>query len=56
LIPSGILWGKLHCLKSRSPWCAVKLLSRVKKLKFIYLRKEVFQPGLEKNRTVRFRL
>ena len=24
LIPSGILWGKLHCLKSRSPWCAVK--------------------------------
>jgi hypothetical protein len=21
LIPSGILWGKLHCLKSRSPWC-----------------------------------
>jgi hypothetical protein len=24
LIPSGILRGKLHCLKSRSPWCAVK--------------------------------
>ncbi len=24
LIPSGILWGKLHCLKSESLWCAVK--------------------------------
>lgn len=24
LIPSGVLWGKLHCLKSRRPWCAVK--------------------------------
>src|SRR4030042_413963 len=26
LIPSGNLWGKLYCLKSRSPWCAVKPL------------------------------
>ena len=24
LIPSGVLRGKLHCLKSRSPWSAVK--------------------------------
>jgi hypothetical protein len=27
-----------------------------KKLKFLFLRKEGFQPDLEKNRTVRFRL
>jgi hypothetical protein len=33
-----------------------RLLSRVKKLKFISLRREEIQPGLEKNGTVRFHL
>jgi hypothetical protein len=33
-----------------------RLLSQVKKLKFLSLRREESQPDLEKNGTVRFRL
>jgi hypothetical protein len=45
-------WNGGFFVKKRFPFA----LARVKKLKFISLRREGFQPDLEKNGTVRFRL